>query len=164
MGYLSKKYKESWNRGQDLELSFYEILKRFDVNCRKATREEQFRHIDFISETLGTFDVKARKRINRSDNSEQDQFVWIEFKNVAGNEGWLYGQADFIAFEQLDHFIVVKREHLVGLAENKCNLKEIVQTSNKALYRGYTRKGRKDLISIIKMSDIKQLPIQIYKK
>jgi hypothetical protein len=164
MAYLSKKYKESWDRGQQLESSFFEVLKRFDPKCRKSTREEQFRHIDFVSQSLGSFDVKARKRINRSDKSEQDELIWIEFKNVAGNNGWLYGQADYIAFEQSDHFVVVERKHLVGLAESKCNLKQIVDNSSKALYHGYSRKDRKDLISIIKMSDIKQLPIQIYKK
>jgi hypothetical protein len=164
MAYLSKKYKESWDRGQNLENSFFQIIKKFDKHCRRANREEQFRHIDFISNTLGTFDVKARKRINRSANSEQDELVWIEFKNVSGNKGWLYGQADYIAFEREKDFLIIKRIYIQGLAETLCETNNLVTKASDALYKGYTREGRKDLISIIQMGDLECLPHEIWTK
>ena len=72
---------QSWRRGQEVEKEFVSILKRYNIKWRKANREEQFQHIDYFT-AKGTIDVKARKRINRSDNDEQDELVWVEFKNL----------------------------------------------------------------------------------
>ena len=44
----AKDFKESWNRGQELERKFYEILKLRDKNARQATPQEQYKHIDFL--------------------------------------------------------------------------------------------------------------------
>ena len=74
----------SWNRGQSVETSFQDILDRRGIEYRRSTLEEQYRHFDYVTDR-GTIDVKARKRVNRSDSSEQDELVWLEFKNTAGD-------------------------------------------------------------------------------
>ena len=79
------KNSYSWNRGQRIEKEFAPLLRQRDPNYRKANREEQFRHIDYFS-NFGTIDVKAKKKINRSDSSEQEELVWVEFKNVQGDQ------------------------------------------------------------------------------
>ena len=154
---------QSWNRGQRVEKEFTKLLKQRDPNYKKANREDQFRHIDYHT-NFGTIDVKARKRISRSDSSEQDELVWVEFLNVQGRDGWLKSAVDIIAFERENDFLLVKRNYLLGLSQSICNLNKRVLTSKDALYAGYQREGRKDLISIIKMSDIESLPHQVWKK
>ena len=157
------KNSGSWNRGQRIEKDFAPLLRQRDPNYRKANREEQFRHIDYFS-NFGTIDVKAKKKINRADASEQDELVWVEFKNVQGRDGWLRGQTDIIAFERNNDFILIKRNYLLGMCQVKCDLSKKVTSSRDALYKGYQREGRKDLISIVKMSDILNMPHQIWKK
>ena len=44
-----------------MEAEFETLLKLRDPEARRATQQEQFDHIDFIS-THGTFDVKALGR------------------------------------------------------------------------------------------------------
>ena len=157
------KNSGSWNRGQRIEKEFAPLLRQRDPNYRKANREEQFRHIDYFS-NFGTIDVKAKKKINRADASEEDELVWVEFKNVQGRDGWLRGQTDIIAFERNNDFILIKRNYLLGMCQVKCDLSKKVTSSRDALYKGYQREGRKDLISIVKMSDILNMPHQIWKK
>ena len=157
------KNSQSWNRGQRVEKEFTKLLKQRDPNYQKANREDQFRHIDYHT-SFGTIDVKAQKKISRSDDKEQDELVWVEFNNVQGRDGWLKSAVDIIAFERTDDFLLVKRNFLLGLAQSLCDLNNKVSNSKDALYKGYQRAGRKDLISIIKMSDIENLPHKVWKK
>jgi hypothetical protein len=149
-----------WGRGQSVEDAFKSIMDRKGITYREASRDEQFQHFDYVT-SVGTIDVKARKKINRSDDDEQDDLVWVEFKNTAGNAGWLTSDVDFIAFERKDDFVVVRRHALLELANEKCDLTNMVNRPSDALYKGYQRRGRLDLISIIKMQDILQLPVTI---
>ena len=157
------KNTESWNRGQVVESDFSKLLEIRGVSWRKANRQEQFSHIDYHT-SFGSIDVKAKKRISRSDSSEQDELIWLEFKNVQGKNGWLSGSADIIAFERADDFVLVRMKDLLLWAQGKCNLGSLVTNSREALYKGYSRKGRKDLISIVKMVDILGLHHRIWEK
>jgi hypothetical protein len=152
-----------WKRGQDVEDSFQKLLEGRGVKCRPATLEEQYKHYDYITDR-GTIDVKARKRIRRNDSSEQDELVWLEFKNIHGSKGWLASDVDFIAFERKNDFVIVRRIYLYEMAVKKCKLDDRVTRSSEALYKGYQRKGAQDLISMIKMQDVLNLPVQIIDK
>lgn len=160
---VRNKYSKSWNKGQNTEKKFFTVLRRYDPKARKANRDEQINHIDFYS-NLGTFDVKSTKRVSRNDKKYTQELVWLEFKNVQGREGWLFGSADYIAFERKDDFLVVKKNFLQGLASSKCDIANKVNNSSDALYKGYQREGRKDLISLIKVEDILNLPHEIWRK
>ena len=157
------KNSESWNRGQTVESEFSKLMDVRGLKYKKATRSEQFQHIDYHS-SFGTIDVKAKKRLNRGDGKEQDEFIWLEFKNVQGKPGWLCGQTNVIAFERDKDFILVKRSDLLEMSKNKCDLNKLVSNSRNALYSGYQRKGRKDLISLIKMSDLLGIKHRIWSK
>jgi hypothetical protein len=162
--FMSKwKNSESWNRGQAVESEFSKLMDIRKLDYRKASKKEQFKHIDYHS-SFGTIDVKAKKRLNRGDGEEQDEFIWLEFKNVQGKAGWLCGETNVIAFERDNDFVLVKRKDLLNMALKKCDLNRRVNYSKDALYKGYTRKGRKDLITIVKMSDILQINHKIWKK
>ena len=159
----ARDFKASWNRGQELEKEFYEILKLRDKNARQATPQEQYKHIDFFT-YFGTIDVKSKKRIGRADVDEQETIVWLEYKNVQGRDGWLVSSVDILAFERDDDFILVKRKELQRMADKLCNLDDMVDKSSDALYKGYTRKGRKDLITQVKMKDVMKLEHKIWSK
>ncbi len=153
----------SWNRGQKVETSFRDILDRRGIKYRRATLEEQYKHFDYVTDR-GTIDVKARKRVNRGDNSEQDELVWLEFNNTAGKKGWLTSDVDLIAFERMKDFVLVRRQSLYEMAISKCNLDDRVSRGSEALYKGYQRSGRNDLLSIVKMEDILNLTVKIIEK
>jgi len=88
----------------------------------------------------------------------------VEFKNVRGNDGWLYGKATYIAFELVDEFIIVQTTDLAKLCEKLVDKKKRVSKAKDALYSLYTRKGQKDEISIIKLSDVQTLPHSLVQK
>ena len=153
----------SWKRGQGVEAMFAKLLNKRTTDVRAADLKEQFSHVDYFSD-FGKIDVKARKRVARSDDNTQDDLVWLEFKNVQGKFGWLYGKADWIAFERLDDFVLVRRHDLALMAEKLCAVGDRVAVGRDALYKGYQRSGRKDLLSIVKMSDVLKLDHQLWTK
>jgi len=143
---------ESWMEGQNTEASFGELLEERYPGARPATLAEQYMHIDWVC-SAGSIDVKAMKRKSRTGDKSQD-IIWLEFKNNTGDKGWLYGKQDFIAFECIDHYLIVRTKHLQNLAEELCDTNKSVATASDALYKGYTRRNRDDLISMIRRSDL----------
>ena len=154
--------------GENAESTFEQIALKKNLKIKKATIKQQLSHIDFILTDKANknflIDIKSRKRISRSAESFSDDLVWIEFKNVAGNQGWLYGASDFIAFEREMDFIIVPRKSLVLLCERiVSNIR--VDKSKDCLYKKYSRKDRKDELSLIKMDDIlKNIKVSIWEK
>ena len=115
-------------------------------------------HIDFYLKSMSglydfSVDVKSRKKSERSSDWYEDQAVWIEFHNVRGLDGWLYGEADKIAFEREKDFVIVDRVELTKFCE-KAVAPIFVKNVNEALYKIYRRKTRKDVISKVLMTDI----------
>ena len=156
--YVNKydKHGECSKNGNHAEHSFVEILKYKNCFDRKATQQEQFDHIDYFAKKNGygiSFDVKARKKKARNDSDVDDDLVWVEFKNGSGDKGWLYGKATCIAFERERDFVIVERSLLLNFCKNKVENKK-VSSSKDAIYKLYTRNGRNDLLSIVKMEDV----------
>jgi hypothetical protein len=157
------KNTESWNRGQVVEVDFSKLLDKRNISWKKATRQQQFNHIDYTT-SIGSIDVKAKKRISRSDSDSQSDFVWLEFKNVQGKKGWMCCSTDIIAFEREKDFVLFRRHQLLEWAMGKCDIEQLVSNSKDALYKGYTRRGRNDLISIVKMKDMMEIHHRIWQK
>lgn len=153
--------------GEAAENSFSRLLSKKGT-VRPASTSQQIRHIDFILTTSKgeklRYEVKARKRVSRSEDNPTDELVWLEFLNVRGDAGWLYGNANFIAFEREKDFVIVDRIKLKTMAETKCDLALKVNSPSNALYKGYTRFGRSDLISIVKMPDIVEIADEVWVK
>lgn len=149
---------QSFQLGADAESSFETAIKKSGMSIRKSSKSEEFKHIDFHIETASNLkfsvEVKSRKKIKRADDKVNDDLVWIEFKNVQGLRGWLYGAADLVAFERENDFVLVNRKLLARLCEKLCDLTKINVDVKMPLYTGYQRRGRLDLVSLIKMSDI----------
>ena len=105
------------------------------------------------------------KRVSRHSNIKGDGAIWIEFKNVMGNKGWIHGKQDFIAFEFEDRFVIVKRKELLNFAVASLDsFNNIVSSPKNALYKLYQRKGRNDLITMIEKESIYLLNNKVWIK
>lgn len=141
------------------ELEFFNM---FD-DIRKSDREEDmFGHYDFIIADRIKVDVKGAKKINRWDEEPNHEIHYVEFRNVKGNDGWVLGKADYIAFEYNDTFLLVKRIALKELCLNKIKSKEILNV--KKLYQYYRREGREDIITLVPTKDIIGITTRILSK
>lgn len=143
-------------RGGDAENVFIAVAKRKKLDYRKANIKEQYSHIDWFLTIDGrevSFDVKAMKKSSRHDSRVRNDIVWVEYQNVSGNDGWLKGKADFIAFERENDYVLVRRKELLEYCDERIE-KVIVHESSQALYKLYSRDGRKDVISMIRMDDV----------
>ena len=154
------KTGECLQTGLGAEQLFDQIAESKSLEIKNAKRRENIqKHIDkYVTDDVGTWsvDIKARKKTRRSDDNAQDDWIWIEFQNVRGNSGWLYGEADRIAFETQDNFIIVDRSSLIDYVENAVDMGKAVKYSSQARYKTYRRANRNDLLTMVELSEIKK--------
>lgn len=154
------------NAGISAELKFAEDFKRsFPESIIKKSSFEQDTqdHIDFIIHLGGkrfTVDVKSRKKFKMTDKEPNDTIIWLELVSVTGNDGWVYGDADYIVFEREDDWMFVPTKSLRELCSN---IPPGVY-EKKILYRRYQRKGNKDEIVLVKDTDVTPLAKKFIKK
>jgi hypothetical protein len=110
--------------------------------------EDVHMHIDFWHDDRGV-DVKGNNLPNE---------IWVEFKNVRGDLGWLFGEAEWIAFDmpEVCGFVVVDRVDLKQWCYENVNFDMLVP-KDKAYKRCYRRKDREDLITKVALSDLQEL-------
>lgn len=135
--------------GQSAERRFAEVL----IGPSFSTQEQDMKEHWDVMDVHGTrYDVKAMKKWKRSDPEPTDRMHFVELRNVHGELGWLYGEADYIVFETRRYWIVVKRRSLMPFIEG---LAEKNERSNKpAVYKLYQRTGRKDLMTVVPTVDL----------
>ena len=153
-----EKTGECIQSGLGAEQIFDQIAESKNLEVKNARRRENIhKHIDkYVKQESKTWsvDIKARKKTSRSDSDAQDEWIWIEFQNVRGNLGWLYGEADNIAFETQDSFVIVDRKSLIDYVENAVDMAKPVRKSYLAKYKTYQRAGRNDLLTMVELSKI----------
>jgi len=153
------EYPLEKQQGKRAEVCFKGLAERRGYTVIQTSAASNIReHIDFIlarddEPDKTAVDVKARKKVSRSSNGYDDENVWIEFNNVRGNLGWLYGKADKIAFERAFDFVLVDRESLREYCEATVS-PVLVKSTEEAIYKSFQREGRKDIISRVPMKDI----------
>jgi len=84
--------------------------------------------------------------------------IWVELKNVSGNNGWLLGSAKIIAFDMPEEhgFSVVDRLELKEWVDQNVDL-EVVPDKRNAYRKLYQRKDRLDIITKVVLQDIRSL-------
>lgn len=131
-------------RGLKAEESFKKLL------GASATKSSPFAdrmdHYDFNVK----FDVK---KIRSVDEWGEANYVWIELMNIKGNEGWLYGKSDYIAFETLSYWVIVETKKLREFIAERVTNPELLM-DKKELYRLYRRAGRLDKLVMLPILDI----------
>jgi len=126
-------------RGKRAEKEYAKLYK----NVRWPTEEEDYsEHWDVEINGI-KIDVKAIKK-------DDENIHFVEFKNVLGKKGWLYGDADGFAFETKDYWIEVKKEDLQEMVHDKC----IDKVKGWDFYEIATRPGAKDLFTKVKTIDL----------
>lgn len=143
-----------WKDSEDLFYSLFPALRRVGV-------DENINHVDFEFDEFLNVDVKSLKTPHKHG------YVLLEFKNVKGDIGWCHerSKAKFFSFQFVDHVIIVAKSDLLAL------LKEIMppyrdpeerrngnKDYEKLLYTYCGRKGRNDVFTYIRKSDLMSIP------
>jgi hypothetical protein len=141
----------SWKEGMKTENLFIKACHKIGYKTRTTSKEVDIKkHIDFYVDrpngTTTSVDVKG---------GNHPHVIWVEFRNVNGYKGWMYGEAEYIAFQmpELDGFCLVERTDLLQV----CREIVIPQYTDKhnAHRKLYQRKGRKDVLTKLHLPDIK---------
>jgi hypothetical protein len=149
---------DCFDRGFQFEDRAMNIFRENGHSVEKATQDEDMKqHIDFWAVGKDgvrySFDAKAMRSLVRG-GPLQDTWVVVEWKNVLGNPGSIYGAQDFFVFERMSSILLVRRDYLLTFAQQRVDFKKVVHRSDYALYGVYSRKGRNDLISQINLDDL----------
>lgn len=161
--------KDSLELGEKAEGLFAEIALHAGWQVLPSSKAENIDdHWDFyIAKGSENFkvEVKSAKRLNRNDSEIQFEFTWVEIHGVRPKDtGWLFGKADLIAFEKEYSFILVKRLDLLAVINKKVNLVAKVRDPKDALYKIYSRDGRKDKLTLLRTSDIEEIKFMEWEK
>jgi len=140
MKYKTKKKKrEDMIRGKRAEKEYAKLYKNIEL----PTEEEDYSEHWDVKVNGIKIDVKAIKK-------DDENIHYVEFKNVLGKKGWLYGDADGFAFETKDYWIEVKKEDLQEMVHDKC----MDKVMGWDFYELATRPGAKDLFTKVKTIDL----------
>ena len=147
------RWDYSFREGTDTENRFKTLLESKGYKVEKSSKQDDIhKHIDFYVNGFG-IDVKGKRYTNT---------IWLEIQNVRGKDGWLKGEAKYIAFDILDlkQFVFFKRKDLL---EFVAQFKEETEDKREHL-KWYSRKkwNRKDKIIKVKYEHIKHLKIKHY--
>jgi hypothetical protein len=171
--------------GANSEKLFCSLALKNNWKIASVSQEVNMKHhVDFIiskNNLQFKVDVKAQKRLSRR-MSVQDEWIAIEFVGVSyprtniiqfsntpfnpanpnfllgsGKKGWIYGEADIIAFEMNSHFLLVDKQRLLQHCIEKINFATRVHASALAKYHVFSRPDRGDLISFINKKDLYHL-------
>jgi hypothetical protein len=160
--------KASFEQGNNAEDQFVLAAVKHGWKVSASTKEQNIEeHWDYLIEKDGhahKVEVKSEKRIQRDDQNAQAEFVWVELRNVRGKVGWLFGVADLIAFEKGTAFVFVKRLDLLNVVNQKVDLVAKVKSAKDALYKIYTRDGRKDKLTLLPIRDIEPIIFMEWKR
>jgi hypothetical protein len=167
---MNPLYKQQYDDGKVSEDRFCRIISSYGKKISEATKKQNIEdHIDFFiggsDDSVVSVDVKGPKGKDRNDPNKRvkpinESWTWVEYKNVIGNPGWLYGKADYIAFEVLEGFLVVKRLNLLSYCDSVIDKSNHVVNSWDAKYKIYTR-TKYDKFDEISYIDVSKIPNSI---
>lgn len=141
--------------GLHAETLFQRLCESKGLSCRPATRfENTVRHFDFVvhpwtltplPQDVARVEVKAIKCPRRGARPDPT-LIYVELKGVLGHKGWVFGDADIVAFEQPNNsFLCVKRE---DLAHKTAELFPSASMGSRSGIKGtlWSRPDRDDLV------------------
>lgn len=132
-------------KGLKAEEEFSLILQRYGVVNIANDDQNKFDHWDLSlsphsSSEIYLYDVKAK--------SNYPNYVWLELANVNGDQGSLYGKANYIAFQTDDEWIVQERLKLLNYALHyrSKNVITKLKSTEMVAFQVYQRIGTKEEI------------------
>lgn len=160
---------ENLKRGLRAEEKFKQLALSKGFKVKPANRQQDIdEHWDFKlikGEKSIKVEVKAMKKIKRTDSSPQDKYTWIEIHGVKENDkGWLFqGKSDYIAFETKQSFILVSRNKLIEYIKPRFsnifveNSEDALKKDKEGKYLRYRRKNRNDELILIEVEILREL-------
>jgi hypothetical protein len=151
----SKRRAYSGSTGRVAEVRFVRAARSKGMTVTKSSHTEDIhQHIDYW---LAMSPEGKKHGVDVKGNNLPDE-IWVEFKNVRGNPGWMYGGATIIAFDMPEEggFSIVDRQELALFCEKHVS-DEQVRNKKDAYLKKYTRKDREDVITRLNLRDIKTL-------
>jgi len=144
----------SFSTGRVAEVRFIRAARDLGLEVTKSSRSDDMnKHVDYWL----AYDGVGRWGVDVKGNNLPDE-IWVEFLNVRGDKGWLYGEARIIAFDMPEEggFVVIDRLDLVDYCEE--NVKDIlVEKKHDAHLKKYSRKDREDVITMLKLLDLREI-------
>lgn len=134
--------------GQRAEQRFAQLLH----NPQFSTPDQDMKEHWDVESYGKKYDVKAMKKWKRADAEATDRMHFVELRNVHGDLGWLYGEADYIVFETRRYWLVVNRRFLMAFIEGATEKNE--RSAKPEVYKLYQRTGRKDLMTVVPTVDL----------
>jgi hypothetical protein len=162
-------YEKQKKDGKISECLFADKMKKMNITTEESSiRHNMYLHYDFKTKNKNKtvlVEVKGSKHRKRHDDKYSGD-ICIEFVGVAGKAGWLYGKADYLAFQLLDNnFLIVPRKELMETATKHVFLSELnihwshVNKEDEIInnFDLYNRKDRLDLFTWIPFDIIKNI-------
>lgn len=156
-GYATSHTKQM---GTQAEQSFETIIESSPDTFggyRSATnKEERFGHFDYVVDEFygvknARVEVKATKAPSRGQQADST-ILYIELRSVGGHPGWVFGQADFIAFQLNDGFVVFKRPELAAYTRQRTT--SFIRAKKSGIPNTlYGRPERNDLVAILNTNE-----------
>lgn len=165
---------ENGERAEDL---FARICaSRGYTTIRTSQEEDCLDHIDYWVKTKDiqgvihemSVDVKGLKHnAGERQNGDFIEDIWVEFVSK-NHKGWLYGKADWVAFQQPDNsFLMVNRQQLVRLMNELKGHFDFTWDQSKARGNYYVRTQVKekdgryypvvDILTLVDIDEIREL-------
>ena len=123
---------------------------------------ERKSNIDFALEGhINNKPIKFSVDLKKKNGKNANHWVYIEYENSKGGQGWLYGKADFIVFETQNQFIFVPRKKLVNCLNKSQSVRFDLPYVDKpwnSKYRLFRRKDTLETITQIKVKDLLDVP------
>ena len=146
---------------QEKLISFEYLAKQKGYSPKQARRKD-YNNVTHLLKAKGKNGkpIEIRFDVKKIKNKKQSQeWLWVEFKNSLGEDGWIHGDSHFVAFERQYDFIVVNRKELVGMLNNGTVRYDLpfVKLAKRAKYRIYKRDGKKEEITQINIKDLQKL-------
>jgi len=137
---------------------FIEIAESKGYKIKKPSFAERKGNVDFILEGQKQgISSEVRVDLKKKNGKNANHWVYIEYENSKGNEGWLYGMSDFIIFETSKEFIFIARKSLINFL-NETQLVRwdlpYVDKPWKSKYRLFRRPNTSETITQIRVKDL----------
>lgn len=183
-----ERIKKCAENGAHSEEQFVDILTTFHFKVFDATKEENIKdHIDKYFTTPETIywssnqkfsvDIKGIKDFSKCTELPKNMFYNIlEYTNVNGKDGWLFGKADYVAFETETDFMLVERQKLINFAKDNISNFRIDLDENfekehgrkpticDAFHKLFRRPKTHDIITVVSNEELKPLACYIFRK
>tara|TARA_B100000427_G_C15412377_1_gene552617 strand:- start:103 stop:597 length:495 start_codon:yes stop_codon:yes gene_type:complete len=151
---------------------FYELAKLRKYKIQEVTKEDFRKNISHrlmgiskASKKEVSFSILLRRQTKPSKYS--DNWAWVEFKKNRSTAGWIYGKADFVAFETRNEYVIISSKVLLHFLNTSSKIRYDLPFVKEPRYARYKiqkdKNGRES--TQVSFRDLKKLKgVQIWKK